>query len=269
MHKLRNTIFWAAMALGSTAVNAQQNVSFAEVLAHPSQEPDSTLSYGQSAQQRIDVWLNENAYTDVFFIHGGCWLSQYDVQHARAFASALQQQGHQVFAIEYRRTGATGGGWPQTYDDIRQGFAQWLEQRDSNRPLIVAGHSAGGHLALLLGAESDYRNQIDAVIGLAAITDIREYATGDNSCERVTVDFMGGTAEQLPDAYAAANPSTKQAHPNTLLLQGDNDAIVHYRYAHKLKDAQSNVLPDAGHFDWLHPQTPAFKQLLDILQEHH
>jgi acetyl esterase/lipase len=49
------------------------------------------------------------------------------------------------------------------------------------------GHSAGGHLALLAGGEI---KRLKGVIGLAAITDIAEYAMGSNSCQKVTNNFM-------------------------------------------------------------------------------
>ena len=254
-------ILWASTALG------QQNVSFTQVLEQPYNEPSRILNYGVDDSQSIAVWAAEKPTADVIFIHGGCWLSAYDIKQTYALSSALQQANYNVYSIEYRRTGATGGGWPTTYDDIQHAIDKILTLRDDGLALAVSGHSAGGHLALLLSSDARYKNHIDTVIGLAAITDVARYAAGSNSCERVTTDFMGGSPAERANQYRAANPVTKTAHPRTLLLQGTDDAIVAPDYAELIPQATITMVDGAGHFDWVHPQTEAFKTFLDTLKQ--
>ena len=62
---------------------------------------------------------------------------------------------------------------------------------DVNR-IALMGHSAGGQLALLAGeklAGDKKAAQIQAVIGLAAITDMASYAKGSNSCQSATAQL--------------------------------------------------------------------------------
>jgi len=253
--------------------SVKSNVSYQQVielgyepagvrLAYAADNPE--LQYGL-------LWLpaaledGENAPL-VVFIPGGCWLNAYDIQHTWPLSTALAQAGYAVWSLEYRRTGDPGGGWPGTFDDIRAGLAYLTTLRnfpvDLNR-VVIAGHSAGGHLALLAGAETD---GVRAVVGLAAITDIVEYGKGDNSCQAATPKFMGGSYAERPEAYAAANPPRKQMRSMTVLLQGDIDAIVPLSQSTLVK-ATVHVQEGAGHFDWLHPGTAAFQLLLAILDE--
>ena len=254
-----------------TAVNS--DVSYASVVELGFAEATAKLVYGDSdpGLQYGLLWLptdlpaNKKAAL-VILIHGGCWLNQFDIQHSYPLATALAEAGYGVWSLEYRRTGDTGGGWPGSFEDIRQGIA--YTSRLDNYPLdlahvVIAGHSAGGHLALLAGAESQ---AVDGVIGLAAITDIVAYSRGDNSCQQATVAFMGGDYEAGPAAYQAANPVSKTLHRNTRLLQGDMDAIVPPGQA-RVSGVTTSMAAGAGHFDWVHPGTPAFQLLLSTLED--
>src|SRR5262252_11012666 len=90
---------------------------------------------------------------------------------------------------EFRRTGQRGGGWPGTFDDVATAVdtlpALVREaagaQLISDGPVVLAGHSAGGHLALW--AASRHRlppkaswyaptGQVRAVVALAAVSDM-------------------------------------------------------------------------------------------------
>lgn len=197
----------------------------------------------------------------VAFIHGGCWLNEYSIEHSHALATALTQAGYAVWNIEYRRVGDPGGGWPGSLEDIQAalGLLNKLQPEGVNLDnIVLAGHSAGGHLALLSSSQATapYR-----VIGLAPIIDIADYARGTGSCNKAAVQFMGGTADALPALYRAATPTLQSRHT---VLMGKQDHIV---------PANPDYLPasyqdwsDAGHFDWIHPGTPAWQEFLGQLQ---
>ncbi len=245
------------------------NVSFEEVLSHPFNDYAQKISYGENELQYGLLWLPQDNPSPplVVLIHGGCWLNSFDVNHSSALSSALAESGFAVWSLEYRRTGDPGGGWPGTFDDIQSALSKLSNLQelgvDTNR-YAIAGHSAGGHLALLAGGK--FKNA-SAVIGLAAIADIETYARGSNNCQTATPAFMGSNPESKPDDYASANPARQSLHPNTLLLHGDRDTIV------PLSQSQALSLPvriaeGAGHFDWIHPETPAFTILLNVLREY-
>jgi acetyl esterase/lipase len=274
-------VFLILVLLASTNATAAEiefpsssgNVSFNDILALASNSASSSYAYGSDNPQLqyAELWLPGNATIVqkapvVVFIHGGCWLNSFNIAYTHPFSTALSQAGYAVWSLEYRRTGDEGGGWPGTYEDIKAG----LEFLDSlqNQPIdtsniVISGHSAGGHLALLTGTEYP---QLNGVIGLAAIADIVSYSQGSNSCQTVTADFMGGDYDSMPDAYSTANPAGKTLHEDTVLLQGDIDSIVPVEQS-RLRGANTIIQDGAGHFDWVHPGTPAFARFLESLEQ--
>lgn len=245
-------------------------VSFETVQALPYRAPDHEVPYGDEALQYGALWLPEKSGPGsaplVVMLHGGCWLNAYAVDHVRAFSTALSDAGYAVWSLEYRRTGDAGGGWPGSLEDVHAALATLsaLEQYgvEPHRP-VISGHSAGGHLALLAGGSHP---EIRAVIGLAAITDIIRYARGDNSCQQAAEPFMGGPFVNNENLYQAANPVQQARHDRTILLHGTADALVPPGQAN-MESADTVLIEDAGHFDWVHPGTPAFQLLLETLAE--
>jgi acetyl esterase/lipase len=195
------------------------------------------------------------------FIHGGCWRSEYSVSHSRALASRLADTGSAVWSLEYRRLGDPGGGFPGTFEDIELAATSLPLLHSHNidtEKVLVAGHSAGGQLALWIAAR--FPEQFTGVIGLAAVTDLARYAEGENPCQRSARELMGGMPDVLPQRYQQYSPSGMQRHPNTHLIHGNNDRIVlpEQQTAMGLPDERLHRTPGA-HFDLIHPATRDFK----------
>ena len=264
--------FMTSGKTGETTVTS--NVSYASVTELGFRNADNKMVYGDANPdlQYGLLWLPGNRDDSsgnaplVVLIHGGCWLNVYDIQHSRPLASALADAGYAVWSLEYRRSGDEGGGWPGSFNDIRQGISyisNFKNEMVDPQRVVLMGHSAGGHLALLAAMQTP---NISAVIGLAAITDIVTYSRGSNSCQTAALDFMGGDYESEPLAYEAANPAGKPVHAKTILLQGGADNIVPLEQS-TLPGATPVILKDAGHFDWIHPESEAFALLLSTLQK--
>jgi acetyl esterase/lipase len=132
----------------------------------------------------------------VVFLHGGFWRVAFDRTHTGPLATGLAAAGFAVCVPEFRRTGQRGGGWPGTFDDVATAVdALPALVRDavgagrvSDQPALLAGHSAGGHLALWAAArhrlppDSAWRApgpQFRGVVALAAVSDLSVcYALG-------------------------------------------------------------------------------------------
>jgi len=244
-----------------------KNVAYSEVISQRYQIAASNIAYADSPLQRIYYWpARVKTQSALIFIHGGCWLNAYDYTHARGLFTALAKQGVATFAIEYRRTGDAGGGWPGTLTDIQQALPavkQWLDEKAlGDVPVYLAGHSAGGHLALLAAQSLTF--PVEKVIGLAAITDPATYAKGANSCQAAAPQFFNGMPDELAEAYAAATPNVANIQAPVILLQGDADAIVPVPQS-QLAGSDVIISEGAGHFDWLHSQTPSYQLLLNQL----
>ena len=242
------------------------NVSYAQVIAQPYRDHNQQLTYGNREFQFARGWLPGKAPVGLMIVvHGGCWLNQFDLDHTRALATELATQGFATWLLEYRRVGDPGGGWPGSLQDVQAGINAVLQTAPS-LPAVLAGHSAGGHLALLAAQDThvDGTGQIKGVIGLAAITDIARYAEGQNSCQQAARAFMGGSPATLPQAYTAA--SVRKSPFNTHLLHGNLDTIVPAEQA-EVHGLTNKIVNGAGHFDWIHTETAAFDTFMHTVTE--
>ncbi|HEX6249314.1 MAG TPA: alpha/beta hydrolase, partial [Nocardioidaceae bacterium] len=162
--------------------------------------PDAVVRYAAHDDGLVDVHLPVGARTAaplVVLLHGGFWKAAYDRVHTRAAAAALAGEGFVVATPEYRRVGA-GGGWPTTATDVADAVRAVPDLlRGLGVPttgLTVAGHSAGGHLALWLANED---LPIERVVGLAPVADLRAAAgagLGDDAAQAL----LGGGPDELP-----------------------------------------------------------------------
>lgn len=257
-----------ALALHLTPLHAADypsvaaEVSFDAVQALPSAEPQDILRYGPADPQFVELWLPAGTAPApvVAFIHGGCWLNAYGIDHAQALATALVDEGYAVWNIEYRRLGDEGGGWPGSLEDIRLALAE-LETLQHPRldldRLVLAGHSAGGHLALLAAGNPPAGLAPQGVIGLAPITDIAHYAKGEGGCNQAAARFVGDSSDDR------MNPALQPVPRGTVLLLGSKDRIVPYEPPYLAAQTVAGI--PAGHFDWIHPGTPAWSRFMEEL----
>src|SRR5215467_10397072 len=130
-----------------------------DVLSRPAPPPDLVIRYGPGPEHVADLRLPRRSARPaplVLFLHGGFWRAAYDRAHTGPLATALAAAGFAVCVPEFRRTGQRGGGWPGTFDDVAAAVDALPAlvrnavgvNRVSDEPALLAGHSAGGHLAL-------------------------------------------------------------------------------------------------------------------------
>ena len=145
--------------------------------------PDAVLRYAGHDDAVIDLHLPGGALpagpveSALVLLHGGFWKAAYDRRHTREMARALAHQGWLVATPEYRRVG-NGGGWPTTVEDVHLAVRRLPELLASvgvhlGGPPVVAGHSAGGHLALWLATTGV---PVRRVVGLAPVCDLTQAA---------------------------------------------------------------------------------------------
>ena len=221
-------------------------------------------------------------------IHGGCWRAQYNIDHIGAFADALARAGVASWAVEYRRVGNPGGGWPGTFRDIADGVDH-LRKVAREHPVdlervVAVGHSAGGHLVLWLGARGkldeptlrgDDPLPLKGIVSLAGVDNLRR-ALEEGVCGDMAAQLLGGTPDAVPERYAQGSPI--ELLPTGVpqhLINGSRDDTVPEAFGHAYRDAGRSagdavaltVLPDAGHFELIVPTTDAFVVVRDTILE--
>lgn len=282
------TLALAALALGACTpqpVPAPQRapVTWAEIAAQPLPPADHRIEYASGPHRFGELRLptGPGPHPVVVLIHGGCWQSEYDLAHVTPLAAALTRAGFATWTLEYRRIGATGGGWTATFDDVARG-TDHLRALAREHPLdldrvALAGHSAGGHLALWLAARRNLPAgsplhapdplPVRGVVALAAITDLRAYGEGAGSCNAAVPQLLGGGPAAFPERYAHASPiELLPLGVPVRLVHGALDPIVPLaqseRFAERARvagdDAQVRVVEGAGHFDVIAPFAPAW-----------
>jgi acetyl esterase/lipase len=280
---------WLAVSGVRTPLGAQQ-LTFAQLAALPAPPPDHRIQYGDGPLQFGNLRLPKRPgpHPVVLFIHGGCWLSQYDITHAGPFEQALADSGFAVWSIEYRRVGNDGGGWPGTFTDIARAadFLRELAPRyalDLNR-VIASGHSAGGEFALWLAARRKIPPAsplfvadplvVHGVLGLAPAPDL-EGLHASGVCGNVINRLMGGSPAEHPDRYAAASPMQLVPIPvPQVLVIGAHDRTwapigrAYVARARAVGDSTTIVVDaaDSGHFDLLAPTTTTWPVVIDALK---
>ncbi|ORV14023.1 alpha/beta hydrolase [Mycobacterium celatum] len=81
----------------------------------------------------------------VYFVHGSGYALCSPRTHRRVTAWLSRLTGLAVFSVDYRL--APRHRFPTAADDVRAGF-DWLTRQISPERIVVAGDSAGGHLAV-------------------------------------------------------------------------------------------------------------------------
>src|SRR5262249_21091247 len=185
-----------------------------DVLTRPAPAPDLVIRYGTGPEHVADGRLPKSRTRAaarpaplVIFLHGGFWRVAYDRSHTAPMATALAAAGYAVCVPEFRRTGQPGGGWPGTFDDVAAAVDRSPALvRDAagpgvvaDEPALLAGHSAGGHLALwaagrhLLGPDSGWHADtrargVGGLAGVSSLADCYDQGLGNGAA----TDLLGG-----------------------------------------------------------------------------
>ncbi len=226
------------------------------------------VSYGDDPQQFFDLYRPEATPADfAMFIHGGFWRAKYDLTHAEPFCEALAARGVVVANLEYRRIGQSGGGWPGTFQDVKAGIKA-ASQHLGGVPVLI-GHSAGGHLALLMASEAI---PLAAVVALAPVADLR-LTQELNLSEGAVTEFLGAAPEEAPELYDKACPSKQPSAVLRLVVHGTADEVVPIIISRSYVEARRRDTPppvlieiaDATHMDVIDPQAIAGAKVLDLV----
>ncbi len=251
------------------------------MLTRQAEPPDAVLRYGDHADALIDLFLPpglgrpQAPYPVVALVHGGFWRQEFDRRHLRPLANTLAARGRVVAVPEYRRVGGLGG-WPQTAYDVRDALAAAPELiaaaapawTDPHTLLTVAGHSAGGHLALW-AAHQSLPLCISHVVALAPVADLRRAAE---------LSLDGGAAQQLlqgepsdvPDRYAEAAVAARlDGSTRVTVIHGTADEQVPVDMSRALAERYAGrawfsyrELDGVEHFALIDPRSPAVESVV-------
>jgi acetyl esterase/lipase len=238
-----------------------------DILNSPPPPADAKLSYGTEPNQfgEIRIPKTKGPFSVAMNIHGGFWRAKYDLSHAGHLCAALTAKGLASWNVEYRRVGNPGGGWPGTFEDIRNAY-RYISQIAKHYDLdlskvLVMGHSAGGQLALCLAA---HESSLQRALSLAGVVDLQqawELHLSNNS----VVEFLGGKPGDVPEHYREADPmrlSIDHSKVQWLIHGAADDGVPAYfsrNYAQQKQQRGEDVhyleISTAGHYDLIDPRS--------------
>lgn len=223
------------------------------VLERASRAPDRAWAYGEGPDEVADVYLPPSGGPEaaaVLLVHGGYWRPEYDRAHLRPMAAALAAAGHAAVLIEYPRR---PGRPDDAVDAVRAALAAAAGIVDV--PVVVIGHSAGGHLALL--ATGPDGTNARGVLALAPVADLA-------MADRLGLDdgavraFLGRPAVDCPDLDPAALPRPSMP---VVVIHGADDSLVPLALSESYCStgtARLVVLAGIGHFEPIDPVSAAW-----------
>jgi acetyl esterase/lipase len=271
----------------------------------------TSISFGQSGKDMKDVVYaevadrkllldlyfpreNNNPYL-VVWIHGGAWHSGTKASPPLSFV----RSGYALASVDYRLS--VEAKFPAPIHDIKAAIRYLRTNAEKygykSDKIIIAGSSAGGHLAALVGVTNNDKSlegnigqftntssSVQAIIdyyGPTNFTTILKQSTPHGVGVRgpAMTLLLGNTVDNAPELASQASPAlhVDAADPPLLIFHGDQDIQVPINQSHELAGAykrhnllvQMEVVHGGGHSDspYFDPkyQSIADKFLNDVL----
>ena len=224
-------------------------------------------SYGSDTRQVMDVFLPEGRNLEttplLIYIHGGAWIDGSREEFAQVRAALGQNfQDYAFIAINYRLFDFVSrrNPFPTQENDVIAAI-QFINGQKSewniDGPTILAGASAGGHLALLHSYKNPQIGNIKAVVALFPPTDLSELYGFNQLTTLGLTEILQGTPATNPENYAQSSPVTFVTANSipTVLFHGTADTVVPISQSEILREIllERNVrhlyeaIPGQGH----------------------
>lgn len=182
------------------------------------------IAYGEDARQRLDFTAAAQRDTSlIVFIHGGAWAFG-DKRMAGHMAAHFHARGYAFAALNYRLVPAASV--VQQAEDVAAAIAR-LRRETGTRQILLIGHSAGAHLAALVGTDPVYLAAHRLPIG--------------------TIDgvvLLDGAGYDVPAQMARGGPLLRRMYRNAFTDDPD--------FQRRVSPATHAAAPNAGRFLILH-----------------
>jgi acetyl esterase/lipase len=214
--------------------------------------PDVTYGVANNYTLKLDVWQHKAtkgpAPTLVYY-HGGGWIFG-DRTGATLMFLPYLEMGWNIVNVEYRMASVSLA--PAAVEDVRCAL-RWVfrnakQYQFDTTKIVLTGHSAGGHLALIAGmlpngtqldneCYGTEQLQVAAIINWFGISDVADVIEEPN-LKNYAVMWMGSQPDNLAIARRVS-PITyvRPGLPPILSIHGDRDPVVPYAHSVRLHQA--------------------------------
>ncbi|EAZ81578.2 alpha/beta hydrolase [Algoriphagus machipongonensis] len=211
-------------------------------------------SYGESSSNTMDVFLpagrSETETSLIIYIHGGAWISG-DKSEFLEFKPVMENSfpEYAFISINYRLLNLSSGDgkFPDQENDVIEAIEYVLSKTKEwniSDQIILAGASAGGHLALLHSYKHQEIGDIQAVFALFPPTDLSSLYDFNSVTKQGLEVLLSGTPDSQTAAYMESSPIEYVSSNSipTIFFHGTEDTVVPISQS----DMLSNKLEIAG-----------------------
>lgn len=267
---IRSVVCLLIASLFNLAASAAEPTTFDTIAAFRYlHQPDLVFNTVNHQEQLLDVTRpdDDQRRPVLLFFHGSGWAYN-NKNHADMWLLPWLGKGFAVVNADYRKVDVATA--PGAVDDARCAL-NWIALNadrfhfDLNR-IVVSGHSAGGHLALMTGYATDsglFDRQcwngdgpkVAAVINWYGISDVADLLSGPHQ-HAYAVQWIGNPSDPIALAKKVSPLSYLRKNvPPTLSIHGDADTVVPYDQSARLHAAlhklgvteQLITVPGANH----------------------
>lgn len=191
------------------------------------------LRYGDDPKQTLDLYapttdINKE-YPVIIYVHGGGWMRG-DKSNVTVKPAFFTNKGYLFVSVNYRFAPKV------SYDEMANDIAsavKWIYQHAEQyhidkQKLNLMGHSAGGHLVMLVGTDPNYLervglspDKIKSIVNLDGPIDLVDYIPKNKNYKQVFGSNRRIWAEASPITYA-----DQQHLPPMLLVGPRSNSIV-------------------------------------------
>jgi acetyl esterase/lipase len=244
-------------------------------------------SYGTLPNQLFDIFLPQGRSIEstplLIYIHGGGWING-SKEEFLLFRRAFQKEfpDYAIAAINYRLFNFITGAnrFPTQENDViaavrvlQSKTADW----NISDQIVLAGASAGGHLALLHAYKHQPIGNVKAVIALFPPTDLVSFHSFNLITQLGLNGLLNGTPQDQAFAYMDSSPSSfvRAAVVPTIFFHGTTDTVVPVwqsdMFAEKLKGVSARYeykrIENQGHGFTEETYAQAFKDAAIFLEK--
>lgn len=227
-------------------------------------------AYGTDAKQSMDIYLPANRNVTntkvMVIIHGGGWTSG-DKTDMSVVVDSLKKRlpDYAFFNINYRLAAWPNNLFPTQEMDVRTAV-QFINGNTAtwqiSKKFVIAGASAGGHLALLQGFKDSVPVKMKAIVSFFGPSDMADlYNNPLPAAPAVAIAaLMSGTPTTNATLYYQSSPVNfiNSSSAPTILIHGGLDPLVRPSHSTNVQTkltaaGVANELvfyPAGGHGDW-------------------
>jgi len=209
----------------------------------------NNVSYGSHARNKMDVYLPANRDTEntklFIWIHGGAWSDGDKGEFANIKPTLdVYLDNYAYVALNYRLfdTNSNQNKFPSQEEDMQAAIAfikTKLEEWKISDKVVLAGGSAGGHLALLQAFKHNDDGFLKAAVAYFPPTELVSFYPYNWFSTLVLSALTGGAPDDYPELYQSSSPInylTSSSIP-TIFFHGTADDVVPISQSYMLKDS--------------------------------